>query len=735
MSIVTKNGIGAVYSDAGHSTFNIAHTFGGANQTDALIIASFSIVSSNATIHSVLGITDSEGNTWERYFTVSDNSGWRIPDLVGSIQKGFTAEIWFTRAAIANASITITPVFDAVVDCVSVNISPKHLGYDHTDPFDLNPSLPMVLRAHTGTTAESISGISTDTTHIYPYWFFASMGTNIAHSNVVFNGVNRDDQEQSQYNAGSEFLKNQMASGPAATGPYASVTFASPTSADNFYIIGFALTGDVQSVPVIDPLDGTRILEWTSNAIQTRRYQEADYDSIWSRGDRVANGLITTGDYGFTGMFAPMSQGFDNNYGTGLGNGPTPVGDTSAPFYPAMSTAVWWDTAPWNLELHGIKWLGTETITADGTSWRVVGGFALGSLVVDSYALEFDNFIIWQDTTDPELGGSLLSRTMDFTPRSPVSWPHYELIRPLDESFGNPRLANEFLLKVTHSILDGGDRRASNGRAEKQVAFSMSSNWTFTAGAGLTTPASGLFDGLYNRSASSETAKGGADCVLIKSVTGSGQHPQITAGEWLQFAFPRKVRMHHLVFNLANGDLETLDSGGNPMFYGKWHWEVSDIGTDVSFVPLGSVWHFTETSEFMLAPAATPAAGFGLPDDGGHKYWRMVLDLGPAFGNDKLLAQVLFHLDDPGNQDVGFSVAFTDDIDAVPPTLEPPVPGSPWVLLFTDSFSDGLTLSLTNTPNPLLSIAFTDGTTDQLEMFSDLFPSQVVQTYTSATGR
>jgi hypothetical protein len=480
--------------------------------------------------------------------------------------------------------------------------------------------------------------------------------------------------------------------------------------------------------PTVDPIDGTKILEWNANSISAKRYQEADYDSIWSRGDRIANGLMTSGDYGFGGMFAPMSQAFDNGYGAGLGNGPTPNSGTFA----ALSAAVWWDWAPWQLELHGIKWLGTESIADDDTIWRIVGGFAVGSVVYESYAREFDNLTIAQTAVDPELGGSLLSRTLDFTPRSPVTWPHYELINSFAGAYGGNRLANELLFKVTHSILDGGDRRSTNGRPDKQVGFAMSSNWTFTVGSGIADPASALFDGKYNRDASSESTKGGADCALIKSVTGSGQHPQITVGEWLEFTFPRKVRFHHLVFNLANGDLETLDSGGNPTFYGKWHWEVSDGG---GFTPLGGSWYFSESSEFMVAPGASPAAGFGLTDDGGHLKWRMVLEAGPAFGNDKLLAQIIFHLDDPGNQAVALELHFTDDVDNLAPALLTPPPPDPYTLLFTDGSDDVLSLSLSNTPNPILSVAFSDGASDQLNIFTDLQPAQVVQTFTYATGR
>jgi hypothetical protein len=726
----TSFGVNGV-STSGPQTLGV----GGTSQSDAMMIANICFTTTSTTPETVASVIDSQGNTWHKLLANTDNAGWFTGDTVNGVQRSFTQEIWYTTAATINASIDVTVAFSGTIDACSATFSTKLLGYDHTDPFDLNASLPKILKG-VHNIAESIGGISTDTTHIYPVWCLGLWGTSIGVSNAVFDGQSRNQQETLQKNA-SEFVKSQYAGGiisggPGVTGPYASVTFASPTSASNYFLTGIVVTADVQTIPVVDPLDGTRILEWGTNAIGARRYQEADYDSIWSRGDRVANGLFTVGDYGFTGMFAPMSEGFDNKYGTGIGNGPTPAGDTSAPFYPAMSTAVWWDTSPWPLELHGIKWLGTETIAADGTSWRIVGGFELGSVLTDSYALEFGNFIIWQDTTDAELGSPMLSRTLDFTPISPISWPHYELIRPLDESFPGNRIANELLLKVTHSILDGGDRRSTNGRVDKRVGFTMSSNWTFTTGSGLIDPENGLFDGKYNRSASGESTKGGEPCVLIKSVTGSGQHPQTTVGEWLQFEFPRKVRFHHLVFNLANGDLEALDSGGNPTFYGKWHWEVSDGG---GFTQVGGSWYFSESSEFMVAPGATAAAGFGLPDDGGHLKWRMVLEAGPAFGNDKLLAQVIFHLDDPGNQDPGLSVAFTDDIDEEPPLLQPAVAGSPYIILFTDGSDDALAAPLSVTFNAILTIEFTDGTSDQLTMFSDLFPSVVVQTFTHATGR
>lgn len=707
---------------------------GGSAQSNALMIMNLGFTCPTTTPETVTSVTDSEGNTWQLLHRNEAHAGWHLAQTVHGANVSFAQEIWYTKGATINSSIDVTVAFSNTVDSITATFSTKILGADATDAFDLNPSLPAVVQG-INSTAETVAGISTDTTNILPVWCFAAWGVDFGLSNVAFDGSNRNEQESRQLNGTNEFVRGQIAhslsSGPDApgvTGPYSSVSFVSPTNASNFFLTAVVLTADVQSMPVVDPLDGTQILEWGGNSIPARRYQEADYDSIWSRGDRVANGLMTVGHRGFLSMFADTEQAFDNLYGTGIGNGPTPGGGT----FDAFGASIWWDTAPWYLELHGIKWLGTETINDNGDIWAIAGGFELGSIVNESYAREFDQFSIAQTATDPELGGSLKSRTLEFTPRTPVSWPHFEITNALSATLGDDRLANELLLKVTHSILDGGDRRSTNGRPTKQVAFAMSSNWQFSSSSGFADPASSLFDGLYNRSGSSESDKGGADLALISSVTGSGQHPQTTAGEYLQFEFPRKVRFHHIVFNLANGDLEANDSGGNPTMYGKWHWEVSDGG---AYVPIGGTWQFTEDSEFMVAPAASPADGFGLVDDGGHLKWRMVLDAGPAFGTDKALAQVIFHLDDRGNQEEALTVDFTDDTDSVLPVLQPPVAGNPFVIVFTDNTDDALTLTLTNIPNPPLSIAFTDGTSDQLDLKSDLFPSSVVQVFTFATGR
>lgn len=481
----------------------------------------------------------------------------------------------------------------------------------------------------------------------------------------------------------------------------------------------------LRSVILPPPLDGSAIKEWTAGEMAATGYGESDYDSIWSRGDRVANGLMTVGFYGFASMVNAVAQSFDDDYS----NGAKPTGDTSAPFYEAGACAVWWNTGAWPLILTGVQWIGTETIADDGSVWSIMGGLGLGGVYAQSYAFEFDSFPIQQPATplDPVYG--MKQRVLEFTPRLSIAYPHYELRFMVSASYAGSRLSNEFHLRIAHSPLDGGDRRLTNTRPDKRVTFSMSADWSFEIGTNIIDPANALFDGIY----ASPSPVAPTQCSKLRAAGGASPHVQSTAGAWLQFTFPRKVRMNHVLFQIASGDQESY-TGANPNHYGTWHWEATN-GT--VFAQVGSSWSFAAGCAYMVAPRVA-GPGFGLPSDAVYTQWRMVLETGPAFGTDQLLAQVMFNVDDPDMQSVAFSIGFTDDnaADSNPlPVATIGSPGSPYVVAFTDGDTDKLTINFSNIPNPLLSVDFTDGDTDRLEIFSELFPSTVTQTFVKTNGR
>lgn len=249
---ITRDGLAAAFGFSGGTTTGaITHAVGGSNQSNALMIAVVSVTAPNATPINITTITDSQGNTWHRYTSQLAGSGWRTADTVNGVQRGFTLEVWYCKAATINASINITVGFDNTIDSAVVAFSGKFLGYDPINPFDGNASLPKVLRATAGATAETLTGITTTTAHVMGCWAFGAWGTSIAHSNPTYNSVVQDDMIALQHN-NSEFVKGQFGNGTPIVGTYGGVSFASPTSADNFYLIGFALTADA-SPPAAPP--------------------------------------------------------------------------------------------------------------------------------------------------------------------------------------------------------------------------------------------------------------------------------------------------------------------------------------------------------------------------------------------------------------------------------------------------------------------------------------------------
>lgn len=469
-------------------------------------------------------------------------------------------------------------------------------------------------------------------------------------------------------------------------------------------------------------LDGTAILEFRSVDTTGSLYIVEDYDSIFSIGDRIANGLITADSYGWSILlFSTFSSSFNGNYAFPGGDGLS-YGNGTQSFGPSF----WW-TTPQNVDLRGLRFIGRENIGDGGLDFTLRGGVAPGDYESTAYTLEYDSNRAAQTSGPDSLGN--YSYEWVFTKRNVLTWPHYELIWAHTQTAVSQRLCNEIELKVAHSNLDGGDRRSSNGDSTKRVTFTMDPSWTYRNdnSNGFYDPADACFDGLnllvaaFNRNLTRFSQIGYGS---------GGSNPVSTVGAYLQFVFPRVVTMQHLLFQM-NGTPEVLDSGGNPTRFGLWHWEISTNG-GTSWAQVGSSWHFGEDAQYMLAPSPD---GFGLdPSTAAATHWRMVLESGPAFGNVASINQIMFNLVDSGQQQTYFGVAFTDGTDDALSATISVTTGDPFTVAFTDGTDDALTFTLSIVVNPLISIAFDDGT-DQLVAFGDFYPLPFVQSSTIVTGR
>jgi hypothetical protein len=477
----------------------------------------------------------------------------------------------------------------------------------------------------------------------------------------------------------------------------------------------------------ISVVDGHQIFEIAANISPAKRYLEADWDSIWSQGDRVANGLMTVGIYGKAGS-TPVSQLYDAAYSGG--NGFT-FGGGSQP----ANWAHWFDTGVWGIEVRGLALVGPETLDLQDTSrFKFVGGVGVGEISNDSYAIEFDAFSPAETETsvltDPQYHGMNFTE-YQITPRNPILWPHYEFVWVGASTFsGESKFGSELRVKVAHSVLDGGDRRSTNGRPEKQVGFSLGPGWVFRGpSAPYFDPADALFDG------DNLTIDSGGHTYTVSQI-GTGLNagtPMSTVGAYIEFTFPRKVVINHVLFQVDSNAQEAFDSGGNPTVFGKWHWEISTDGS--TYAQVGPSWHFREACTYMVAPTTD---GFGLVGDpaigDGIQHWRMVLESGPAFGAINLY-QIMFNVLD--SQDVGVSLSggFSDNFDDTMSGSPTVVAGSPNQIHFSDSDDDAMSGTLAVTANFTLSADFSDGDSDALDGFGSFSPLIIPQQMVISTGR
>lgn len=213
----------------------------------ATMLASFAIISPNATPITVSSVTDSQGNTWTKVTEQADGAGWDTTQINGGVQRGHTNSVWITKNATINTTITITATFSGTTDVCVGAFSPKFSGVNTVQPLDQNASLPKVLKEVTNT-VPTLAGISTNTSSIWPISFMSMFSGSIGTSNFTFNGVAQDDASALQQN-GTQFVKNHVAGGPAVASAYSSVSFVPSSACDNVWHIGLVLTADAQATP------------------------------------------------------------------------------------------------------------------------------------------------------------------------------------------------------------------------------------------------------------------------------------------------------------------------------------------------------------------------------------------------------------------------------------------------------------------------------------------------------
>lgn len=464
-------------------------------------------------------------------------------------------------------------------------------------------------------------------------------------------------------------------------------------------------------------IDGTKLFEFTPLLVASTVFQENNYDSIYGRGDRVASGLITTGEYGWDHVFSGASSAFNNAFGVGLGDGPDQTGS-------ATGASFWW-TFDQPVDMRGIMPVGTEELTDDAAMWSLYGGTEPGVVSAEPYTLGGDGFTLEQRDVLAGAAFTLYYKETTFEPRLYVPFQHYEILLQQGPRLFD-RLCNEYWFKVAHSGLDGGDRRPS-AFPSKRVAFTYSSHFGVTAtGGAFDTPQEALFDGGYEQQSGKKIA-GLGDVANVNN-------PVSAVGAYLQFVFPRPVSHKHFMFVNYNNSKETY-TGDDPDHYGVWHWEYS-TNSGATWTAVGDPWSFHENCQYMVAPRT---GTFDLPAVGdtgqGATHWRMVLDQGPVMGGTwGQFLQIIFDLEDVTGQAPPLEILFTDDTDGIPVVATIGGAGNPFEVRFSDGSDDGFnTLTLINVPNPVLNITFNDEAV--FDTWSDLYPSTVVQTIVISTGK
>jgi hypothetical protein len=458
-----------------------------------------------------------------------------------------------------------------------------------------------------------------------------------------------------------------------------------------FVFISDAVVGD--SGP-----DGTAILEFTSTPVTDTFFINSDYDSIWGRGDRIANGLITATESGLGTVFQGAATAFDNSYGHAAGNGPFYGGGSplAAGGYFSFATSS-------SVVLNALRWVGSDHVEVEAGFahfWTLRGGAAHG-LTFDITSPAFTEFNI----STSAFGNDFVQEVLC---DSEIPFPYYEITFANTENASIGRFANELWLKVSHSELDGGDRRNIGGLTPRKEVI-VTTSLTVSGGGVISDLVSGRFISA-NRGVSA-----GEDPTTNVTLSAA------TAGDYIKFEFPRNVGMQEMVLQT---NTQEVYSSGNPTKYGTWKWQGSNDNS--TWVDVGIPWKFKDGCNYMLAPNVNTT-------NSQYQLWRMVLITGPAFGATPTLYQFVFNLEDSQNQGTGLRVGFNEDQQTnvdVTATIQLNDAYSP---AFTDDVDDQFLATVTLSPVLLLQADYTDD--GDLEMFSEIFPSTVSQTILHCTGR
>jgi hypothetical protein len=474
--------------------------------------------------------------------------------------------------------------------------------------------------------------------------------------------------------------------------------------------------------------DGGKIFEFQYALQPETMYSESDWDSIYSVGDRAGNGLLQM-DSTFPG---------DNFGGT-----PQSLIDHKANTHfdvqggdPPVGASITWKTLDGSFQFISGFRLTTGSARSLNGWWAHLAGY--DGHVWAKNTIEFDEFSITY--TAPAAFDSYQYQLF-FTPMF-FPWNFWTITyqSPKDSDdgqFDTTSFGSELQLKVYHSVLDGGDRRTTNGRSIKRVTITTSAGIIADSSAPGIDPFDMIIDGVY---ASNE--KAGHTHFLRVGGT-PGNDAIITPGEYIQFKFPRKVVMRDTVWNtgVSFDGGEALDSGGNPTVYGTWQWQASNAANS-GYVNIGDPWHFSPGSIWIRSPMPILALRQDAAEPADYNlylypYWRMVLVEGPAFGSaaNCNLFQVQFNLIDPDNQFPLLEVAFTDDVDGVAVTATIGPMANPYAIAFTDNTDDKMTATPTIIPNLILTAAFTDGTSDGITTRGSFYPTVYSQTMVIVKGR
>lgn len=258
---ITTNGVESALSWAGGTSKTSTVTFNGVLQSNCTLVMAISLTSTNTTPVTVSSITDANGNTWLKKTSIED-AVWNNPSLTtGGPSVSNNLELWYTTGATANTTLSITVNYTGgTLDIGVWSISSKILGVNPTNPWDLNANALKTLYQHSvGTSNPTITGFTTDTSHIYPIMASGSPGQGGLTGNWSFNAVSRDMQAQTSQ-AGTNNTSGGIAGLSGVVGPYSSVSVAYSSAENNWHGIAAALTADPQGS------DPTMVATDTSNA-------------------------------------------------------------------------------------------------------------------------------------------------------------------------------------------------------------------------------------------------------------------------------------------------------------------------------------------------------------------------------------------------------------------------------------------------------------------------------------